>query len=450
MERFNLEIEKALLGNCIKSKETFVKVLDRGLTAADFYNTNNQKVFDSLIESYSIKNTVDPLILSKVAAKKGIMASYISELVVESIEFSDISAYINELLNLRIVRERFKLAIDIQSGAVTTDDEMKKRFEEIDFIKSKIGQSNTITTLDKVEIVDIYTIEKIPTGFEKVDNRLLGFVMGSLNIITGYNGNGKSTFLNQMCIAESISRGYKVFAYSPELINSNLKSWLYPTIANEEHFIEKTFKGTPYKTLGNVGVKYIDRWIKDKLFIYTDDSITTDEEQLLIDMNRMAREGVKVFIIDNLMKIDLKDSYKNEYMAQKIFVNKLKNFARKYGAIVHLVAHPRKPQQGNSKVTKYDVAGTGDITNLADYAISIKKNSEREKKNDATLKDAYVEILKDRMRGQEFGIDLEFCKYRRRFYSSNNELNKIYGYVDNEELVQVEYADNVFQMSSSR
>ena len=30
MERFNLDIEKALLGNCINSKETFVKVLDRG------------------------------------------------------------------------------------------------------------------------------------------------------------------------------------------------------------------------------------------------------------------------------------------------------------------------------------------------------------------------------------------------------------------------------------
>ncbi len=109
----------------------------------------------------------------------------------------------------------------------------------------------------------------------------------------------------------------------------------------------------------------------------------------------MANQGVKVFIIDNLMKIDLKDSYKNEYMAQKIFVNKLKNFARKYGAIVHLVAHPRKPQQGNSKVTKFDVAGTGDITNLADYAIAIKKNSEKEKKNDSTLKDAYVEVLKE-------------------------------------------------------
>lgn len=444
MDRFNIDIEKALLGNCIKSKENFVKLLDRGVTTEDFYNTRNQNVFNSLLECYSSKNTTDPLIVAKIAVKYKVLPSYITELVAETIDYSDLSAYINELLNLRIVRERLKLAQDIQAGKITTDEDIKKRFENIDFIKSKIGDTNTITTLDKVEIVDIYSMEKISTGFNKIDEKLLGFVRGSLNIITGYNGNGKSTFLNQMCIAESLSQCYKVFAYSPELTNSNLKSWLYPTLANEEHFIEKSFKGHKYKTLGNIGVKYIDKWIKDKLFIYTDDSLTTDEDQLLLDMNKMANQGVKVFIIDNLMKIDLKDSYKNEYMAQKIFVNKLKNFARKYGAIVHLVAHPRKPQQGNSKVTKFDVAGTGDITNLADYAIAIKKNSEKEKKNDSTLKDAYVEVLKDRMRGYEFGVDLNFCKYRRRFYTDNYELNKDYGYLDKEELVQVECQENIF------
>lgn len=444
MEKFNLEVEAALLGNCFQSKETFIKVLDRGITTQDFYATKNQKVFDSLKESFDLKNSIDMLIVSKIAISKGITITYLTELISGSIQLSDVTAYINELLNLRVIRERLKLAKDIEVGAVTIDEEIKKRFDDIDFIKSKIGNDNTITTLDKVQIVDIHTMEKIPTGFKSIDNKLLGFVMGSLNIITGYNGNGKSTFLNQMCIAESLSWGYKVFAYSPELTNSNLKSWLYPTIANDEHFINKSYKGVQYKTLGQVGIKYIDDWIKDKLFIYTDDSITTDEQQLLLDMNNLAKQGVKVFVIDNLMKIELRDSYKNEYIAQKIFVNKLKNFARKYGVIVHLVVHPRKPQQGSTKVTKFDVAGTGDITNLADYAMSIKKNTEKEKKKDPTLKDSYVEILKDRMRGFEFGVDLNFDKVRRRFYSDNQELNKDYGYTDNCEIVQVECRQEMF------
>lgn len=438
MEKFNLDIEKAILGNCINSKETLVKILDKGVIKEDFYNTTNQKVFDSLTECYSTKGSTDILLVCKTAVKYGVLPSYLTELESQNINVSDVSPYINELFNLRIVRERLNLAKEIQAGIITTDEEIRKKFDEIDFLKARMGNDNTITTLDKVEVVDIYTMEKIKTGFKKIDDKLLGFVMGSLNIITGYNGNGKSTFVNQMCIAESLSQGYKVFAYSPELTNSNLKSWLYPTIANEEHFASKAFNGIQYKALGKIGIKYIDNWIKDKLLIYTDDSITTDEKQLLLDMNRLAKQGVRVFIIDNLMKIELKDSYKNEYMAQKIFVNKLKNFARKYNAIVHLVAHPRKPQQGSAKVTKFDVAGTGDITNLADYAIAIKKNTEKEKGKDPTLKDAYVEILKDRMRGYEFGIDLNFDRDRRRFYLNNHELNKDYGYTDGYELVQVE------------
>ena len=440
MERFNLDIEKAILGNCINSNETLVKVLDKGVKKEDFYNTTNQKVFDSLLESYSTKGSTDMLMVSKTALRYGIFPSYLTELHSENINVSDVSPYINELLNLRIVRERLKLANEMQAGTIATEEDIKNKFDEIDFLKSRIGNDNTITTLDKVEIVDIYMMEKIKTGFKKIDDKLLGFVMGSLNIITGYNGNGKSTLINQVCIAESLGQGYKVFAYSPELTNSNLKSWLYPTIANSEHFLNKAFDGIQYKALGKIGIKYIDNWIKDKLFIYTDDSITTDEQQLLLDMNRMAKQGVKVFVIDNLMKIDLKDSYKNEYMAQKVFVNKLKNFARKYNAIVHLVAHPRKPQQGSAKVTKFDVAGTGDITNLADYAIAIKKNTEKEKRNDQTLKDAYVEILKDRMRGYEFGVDLNFDRDRRRFYLNNQELNNDYGYTNGYDLVQIEVA----------
>lgn len=447
MERFNLDIEKALLGNCINSKETLIKVIDRGLTKEDFYNTNNQKVFNSLVESYSTKDSTDILILCKIANKHGILPSYISQLFEEAIQLSDVAAYVNELFNFRILRERMKLATDIQAGTITTDEEIKKRFDDIDLIKSKIGDDNTITTLDKVEIVDIYTMEKIPTGFKIIDNRLLGFVTGTLDIITGHNGNGKSTLVNQMCIAESLSQGYKVFAYSPELTNSNLKSWLYPTIANDEHFINKSYNDIHYKTLGNVGIKYIDNWIKDKLFIYTDDSITTDGNRLLSDMNRLAKQGVKVFIIDNLMKIDLENSYKNEYMAQKTFVNNLKNFARKYGAIVHLVCHPRKPDKGSNKISKFDIAGTGDITNLADYVISISRITDKDKEKAPELngKDSVIKVLKDRIRGNgEFASILNFDKERKRFYSNQNELNRDYGYTNAYELVQVEAEEIIF------
>ncbi|MFW2490945.1 DnaB-like helicase C-terminal domain-containing protein [Clostridium chromiireducens] len=444
MKNHNLEVETQVLGNCISSKDIFLKVLDKGIEPEDFYSTNNQKLFYSLIECFSMKGTTDIITFYYFLEKHEVQRTYATNILTETINFSDITPYLNELLNLRMVRERIKFAKDIQSGVISTDEEIQRRLESIDFIKSKVGNDNTITTLDKVKIVDIYTMEKIPTGFKEIDDKLLGFVTGSLSIITGYNANGKSTLINQMCIAESISRGYKVFAYSPELTNSNLKSWLYPTIADADHFITKFYNGNKYKALGNVGIKYIDNWIKDKLFIYTDDSITSSEKQLMQDMNRLAQQGVKVFIIDNLMKIELEDERKDKLTAQKKFVNNLKNFARKYAAIVHLVAHLKKPEKGESKISKFDIAGSGDITNLADYVISISRVSKEDRDKNPILKDSVIKVMKDRIKGNgEFAVTLSYDTTRKRFYSNNLELNKEYGYINNLELVQVEMGENL-------
>ena len=88
-------------------------------------------------------------------------------------------------------------------------------------------------------------------------------------------------------------------------------------------------------------------------------------------MKQLAtRLGVKVFVIDNLMVLE--SNVKEELKAQSEVVKKLKNFAKKYNCIVHLVAHPRKSM--NEEITKDDVAGTANITNLADYVTTIERN----------------------------------------------------------------------------
>lgn len=437
----NEELERQVLGNFMNSTEIYLKGINKGIGKEEFRSTRNQSLFRAIEECYLTKGSSNVSVFYDILKKYDITITYATDVLVNTMILSDMSPYFNELLNLRIDREMIRLSNDIKKGVLKSSEDVKKRIEEIDIIKAKIGNDNSIVTLDKVKIVDVYSLEKIPTGFAPIDNRLLGFAMGSLNIITGFNGNGKSTLINQMCIAESLSRGYKVFAYSPELTNSNLKSWLYPTIANDEHFLNKTYKDKKYKTLGSIGIKYIDEWIKDKLFIYSDDSITSDEDRLLADMNMLAAKGVRVFVVDNLMKIDLKNSYKNEYMAQKIFVNKLKNFARKYNSLVHLVAHPKKPQGNGFKITKFDVAGSGDITNLADYVVSITRVTEdmRAENSELEEKDAVIKIMKDRIKGNgEFATAINFNSDRKRFYSSIHELNKDYGYTNKYDLVQVE------------
>lgn len=442
---FDYKVECSILGDCLNNPGSMEQLLLNGVEKEDFYNSNNQDVYQAFINSYSKHGTIDLVIVAN--ENKNISISYLSELLAGALKIN-LKAHISILMNSSINRRYFKLAKEIQNRDIQDIGEfIKLETDKINILKSRINSDNSITTLDKVKTINIYEAEKIKTGFKEIDKHILGFVMGSLNVITGYNGNGKSTLINQMCIAESISQGYKVFAYSPELTNSNLKSWLYPTIAIEDHLIVKDFYGSKYKVIGDIGIKLIDKWISDKLYIYTDDSITNSSKILLRDMEYMAlTKGVRVFIIDNLMKIDIEGSYKNELLAQKMFVNELKEFAKKYGSIVHLVAHPRKPSDGNNgKINKFDVAGTGDITNLADYVMAVRRISDRERKKDEEsdfpigLKDSLLKVMKDRPKGSsEFSINLNFDRYRKRFYSNQEELNKDYGYLNENDLVEVE------------
>lgn len=175
LKKFNIDIENSVLGASMENKDIFLKMLDKGITKEDFYNTNNQKLFDSILRTYQSKSSTDVSLVCEIAAENKLMPSYITGVFQSSIVIGDIDALINELLELRANRELLNIAQDIQTGKLKDEEDIKKRFDFISSIKSKIGNVNTITTLDKVEIVDIYKAEKIPTGFEKIDKKILGF-----------------------------------------------------------------------------------------------------------------------------------------------------------------------------------------------------------------------------------------------------------------------------------
>ncbi len=430
MNSYNLEIEKYILGKCISSKESLECIIDAGINQNDFFEKQHKQIYQGIIDAFLKFKNIDLELVT--VTLKNINKSYLKNLVENSIKIFNLQSCINILMELSIKRQYENLANQIQSSKVEDIGSLLK--EKIGFIETsnaRIDNLNNIVTLDKIKMTSIYEAEKVRTGFRDIDNRILGIVTGSLVVITGYNGNGKSTLLNQMCIAESLSQGYKVFVYSPELTNSNFKSCVYSTIANSEDFDEDEFCGEKYKKLSDRGNMLIDQWIKDKLYIYSDSNSTSSEKQLLRDMDKLAKnKEVRVFIIDNLMKIDLEESYKNEYLAQKIFVNQLKQFATRYNALVYLVAHPKKPQERSKVISKFDIAGTGDITNMADYVFSISRITSKDRKKNSKYRDCIIKMMKDRPKGTEdFAVTLSFDKDRRRFYGSLLELDKKYGYI---------------------
>jgi twinkle protein len=158
--------------------------------------------------------------------------------------------------------------------------------------------------------------------------------------------------------------------------------------------------------------------------------------------NAARKHDCKVFLVDNLMMLigGIGDDY---YRRQSEFMKQVAAFAKKFDVHVHIVAHPRKT---NGRVTKMDVGGTGDITNLADNAFGIHRitNEDREDKDYAIYEecDSILEIFKSRFTGhQNFEIGLKFHEGCKRFYMAKDDslLRKKYGWETQVE--EVEYGD---------
>lgn len=302
--------------------------------------------------------------------------------------------------------------------------------------KATMPTIDGVKTTKQIKLFNIYEAETVQLGIEKIDERIVGMPLGSLNVITGRTGEGKSTILNQFFIGESLKQGYKVFLFSGELTESNAKGWLLDTLANKEDLLEFTSKkGIKYKKISNSAIDRIDKALEGKFFLYCDEDYSI--KAILSKMEIMAkRYGVKVFCIDNLMVTE--NDEKEELRNQTEIVKKLKSFAKKYNCIVHLVAHPRKASIGQTSLDKSDISGSANITNLADYVVIVQRIKDEE--NETIDKHTKFTIDKDRYMGARLCTHLIFDKDRRRFYCENGNKEELgVNYLDCEqEFIEVQ------------
>lgn len=286
-----------------------------------------------------------------------------------------------------------------------------------------------VLDLSKAEEFDIEHAEGLYTGIKELDDKIYKLTFGTLNIITGKTGEGKSVFVNQVAICQSVQQGYDVFVFSGELPPPILRNWVEVNMIGRD-FI--TMKDGHLRVFNPEQRKLMQNWYSGRILVYDDDYNTT-ATALLNKMEELARKcGTKVFVIDNLMMVDLECSEEGRLQAEKDFVNKLIFFAKKYNVLVFLVAHPRKT--GEIRVTKEDIAGSGNIVNLAHMVFSVHRYTDKEKAGETNTKDQYIkgkepikydsciEVLKNRITGALPLVNLYFDYPSYRFYVTPKEL----------------------------
>ena len=192
--------------------------------------------------------------------------------------------------------------------------------------------------------------------------------MGEITVVTGFSGHGKSAWLNQVML--HLMKKEKTMIASFEMLPK----------ATLGRMCQQTGEAAPND---DYILDFLSQ-LENNLYLYDPEGETSSDKVLEVIYYCAEKLGVKLMVIDSLMKCGINEDDLNR---QKAFLNKLAVAARDLDIHLFLVAHSRKTSSDYEHARKLDVAGSANITNLVDNVISVHRNKEREeaeRKGDTT------------------------------------------------------------------
>lgn len=266
------------------------------------------------------------------------------------------------------------------------------------------------------ELVAEFAPKDRKTAVEMFSTKLRGrieFRPGEVTVWAGFNGHRKSMFAGQVALDLCVQRQRTLIA-SMEMYPSK-------TLARMARQAYGTHRLIPEQA------RHFSRWTDGRLWLF--DHMGRVEPKVMVAVMRYFAEkcqGQHVFI-DSMMMVCASEESLDE---QKQFTTDLVRIAQETGLHVHLVAHCRKPQQGEDKPpTKYDLRGSAAISDQAHnivtcWANKAKKAALQKDPNDAKAlaeADQFITVEKQRNGEWEGRVSLWFHEGSMRFSDTRTE-----------------------------
>lgn len=407
----DLEIKPKYLEN-----QTYKKILEEFIKCYKQYGYLSSEYFckaDCIIEIAELKDIKDNVLYSKQMEKENF-----KELQIQILDNYK-KRYIEDITN------------KLQKDEIPYGDYIRK-IENTNKINISGVKNNAIIKISQIKD-EKGIIEHIKSNIDLFDNYTKGFALGELSVWSGSNGSSKSTILNQMAI-ESINQGYKTAIYSGELVPERLLKWITMQCAGKKNMTYERNKD--YYYVDNYTKACIKEWLNDKLFIYNNE-IGNKAKDIIEQLKLCVQKNdIKVLILDNLMSMDLKNYGDNKYETQSLLIQNLSALAKELNVHIHFVCHPRK---ATSFLRKEDIAGTGDLTNIADnvyimhrvnqdFKVRTREMFKWREDNEIYKYTNVIEICKNREFGwQDLMIGMYFEPESKRLLNSQNEVKR-YGW----------------------
>lgn len=291
-------------------------------------------------------------------------------------------------------------------------------------------------SMSDIQKVDLSAIPRVKTGIHELDNYILGLAESEVTLLSGGNASGKSSWLNTL-VCNVLQQNVSCALFSGELPPHILKAWIQMVAAGRDNLRQSQYGDGKYYVPNNISEK-IDKWMDGKFFLFNNEYGNTWEE-VFHDMNELLKANVKLFILDNLMSLDIDLLEGDKNNKQKNLILQLKEFAKKNHVHIIIVAHPRKSL---AFLRKADISGTADLTNAVDNVLIahrvnqdfLKAGAEFYGQTEIQKYSGFgnvIEISKNRMYGVcDVLVGMQYEIESRRFKNDINE-NIRYGWEQN-------------------
>lgn len=259
-------------------------------------------------------------------------------------------------------------------------------------------------------------------------DRLITFETGRYMVVTGRPGDGKSEFVDEMCLRLCLLHGWKVAYFSPENtpvtyhlaklaekltgyafqnrgrmsmeLYGGCKKWLSENVCH-------VLPGCEFEGVGEGFDVGFGRAVEDGSDRFTLSNVLEKARQAI------ARRGVRTVVIDPLNSIE-PESGMEDLRWDRMVNAELRRFARKYRCLVILVAHPRKVNRASldgrkRRVEMNDINGSADFGNMSDFCISVDRD------DDLKVVTVYVDKVKFKHLGTRGQYHLHYDELSGRY-----------------------------------
>ncbi|MDD7183294.1 DnaB-like helicase N-terminal domain-containing protein, partial [Peptostreptococcus porci] len=196
---YNLEAEQSIIGDILLDESNLSEAIRLGLKEQHFFDEYYSSIYRIML--FLIKNNkpVDIISVHAEGIKQGndFKMSVLTDIVNNTVSLRSFKYYCDLVMDLftrRILEESTRsLLIEVKSKDINL---LKDEFEMLSLYCK--GNTNISENIESVKGIIKKHSKPIKTNFDVIDKRLGGLNGGTLTIISGDSGVGKSSFINQV------------------------------------------------------------------------------------------------------------------------------------------------------------------------------------------------------------------------------------------------------------